>query len=106
MPTVKQEMSDDQRRRELLYGLRRTQEDKVVIDVSHLIQAVGLDEAETLVEDLAELQEAVTTPYSSRERIVRHGYCVVNRNLAVEALERKTVELNKALIDKVIKKSN
>jgi len=98
-------MSDDQRRRELLYGLRRTSEEKVVIDVSHLIQSIGLDEAETLVEDLAEIHEAVTTPYSSRERIVRHGYCVVTRALAVEALERKTVEINKALIDKVIKKT-
>jgi hypothetical protein len=105
MPSVAQQMSVQERREQMLYGLRRTQADTVVVDVSHLIHATDMDTAENLVEELAESQELVRSAYSSRERLVRHGYAVVNRALAVEAIERKIVATNKAAIDRVIKPS-
>lgn len=92
-------MTDKERRSQLLMGLRNTTETIVALNVTHLIQAVGIDQSERLVMNLAGLVSPIRTPYSSKVKIQRSGTCVVKREEAIEAIERATVNSAKKEID-------
>ncbi|GIW60302.1 MAG: hypothetical protein KatS3mg087_1368 [Patescibacteria group bacterium] len=102
--TVSQEMSPQERRTRLLNGLKATSSEKVVVNFSHLAHALSMDEAEKLVENMAEMVGAVQTAYSTRVRKTRDAYCEIDRLATIEALEKKTIDTNKAAIDAQVKK--
>ena len=93
-------MESSKRRRELMIGLTGTREAVVCVEVTHLIEAVGLNKAERLIAALAGMKATVRSPYSSRERVIRCGNCVVSREQVIDAIQEATFKENKSIIDR------
>ena len=109
MRTVSDEMSNSERREELIKGLSATGEDKVFVDVSHVIQAIGLVETEKHIESLVEQQEVENprafTPRSAlRFAVRRRGIAQVNRSAVLKACKEARAKENKDKIDSYLKK--
>lgn len=97
-------MSDEQRRDELIMGLAATAHEKVFVNVSHLIQAIGLNEAEKLVESLTDIEEANALAFrpnsTLRARYVRSGMAQIDRGLALEACRKAKQDATKKAIQR------
>ena len=93
-------MEASKRRTALLYGLRRTRENLVHVDTTHLIEALGLEGAEKLVKNMTAMISATRPAYSTREVVVRNGYCAVVREECILELEKKNVQEAKSAIDR------
>jgi hypothetical protein len=92
--TVRDQMPDEERAKKLLFGLRRTLNDKVIVNISHLAQAVGsIQEANKLAESLSGTTEigafASSRRSTLRNTVQRAGICQVDRLATVEAIEKK-----------------
>jgi len=101
--TVSEEMSDEQRRDELITGLSATGNDAVFINLSHLAQAIGLDKAEGYIESLTQTQEYVNPSLSQkstlRPKTVCGGLCQVDRKSVLEACLKAKADSTKKAID-------
>jgi hypothetical protein len=84
---VGKKMKDSERRERLLRSLTAGGLDECALNFSHLAQAVGMEEAEKLVEQLAGSAEQVQSRYIPRGKTVRSGMAVVNRHAAIAAVE-------------------
>ena len=93
-------MESAKRRSELLYGLRRTREDTVHIDVTHLIEAVGLEISERLIKNMSGMVAATRPAYSTTEVIVRNGNCTVDREDCIMEIERRMITEAKLSIER------
>lgn len=103
--TVANEMPDEQRREELILGLSSTQNESVTINVSHLIQAVGLQKADELSGPITATVEAVgkqrNGPATTRQLSFKHsGMTEVDRESTLEALKEAKAKATKDKIDK------
>jgi len=100
---VNEEMSDVQRRDELIAGLSATGAESVFVNISHLAQAVGMGDAEELAESLVQTNEAVRPNLSQRStlrpKIQRSGMCQVDRAATLEACLKAKQDTNKKAID-------
>lgn len=103
MPTVSEEMSNGERRRRLLHGLKATGDDEVALNFSHLAQAVGMDKAESLVLMLCGHSELTTSKYNAKPQIKKSGICTVNRESVIEAINKITIDEAKKFHDRKIK---
>lgn len=101
--TVNQEMSDEQRREELIMGLSATGAESVFVNFSHLAQAVGVAKAEELAESLVETHELVNPNLSQRStlrtKLVKGGVCQIDRAAALECCLKSKMDSNKKAID-------
>lgn len=109
--SVSEEMSDERRRDELIMGLSGTNSDKVFVNISHLIQAVGLKEAEKCVESLVQMEEqenprAFTSRSAMRVHTRRSGICQVNREAALRACHDAKGTQTKKKIDTALSKQS
>ena len=106
--TVSQAMSDEQRRDELIMGLAATTHDKVFVNVSHLIQAIGMNEAEKLVESLTDFEETNVLAFRPRSTLrakyYRAGICQIDRELALEACKKAKQDSAKKAIERKLNK--
>jgi hypothetical protein len=102
--TVANEMTAEERRKRLMHGLTSTQEEMVVVNVSHLAHAIGMDAAEKLVQNLVAMDAIIPTPYSRKPQYKSDGLCTINRLEAIEAIERVTINAAKLKIDKKLQK--
>lgn len=89
MPTVSQEMTPEERQKRLLHGLKACGDETVVVNVSHLAHALGMDEAEKLATNLREMDGLLPSRYSRTAKFVRQGLCEVDRLAVIEAIENK-----------------
>ena len=103
--TVAQEMSAEQRRKELLVGLTITSEEEVVVNSSHLAHAVGMDTAEGMIQNLVAMNGLIPTPYSRKPNFVSQALCKINRLEAVEAIKRVQEKTERIKIDQLIKRT-
>ena len=102
-PTVSEEMSNDDRREELIQGLSATENETVTIDVSHLIQAIGLKEADRFTESLTDFVMSIKSPRpnsAQRSRYRRTGMATINRQAVLNACIEARAEAAKKKIDK------
>lgn len=102
-PTVREQMDDDTRREQLIRGLSNTQNEEVTIDVSHMIQAIGLKEADRLTEALTDSVMAIGSPRpksAQRAKFQRAGLAKVNRVAVLNACLAARAEAAKKKIDK------
>lgn len=101
--TVREEMSDEQRRDELIAGLSATGEESVFINYSHLAQAVGEQKAESFIESMVEEQEVINpnlSPRSTlRRSLRRNAMCQVPRTDVLEACQQSKASATKKAID-------
>jgi len=103
--SVSQEMSAEQRRKELLAGLENAAtEDEVVVNFSHLAHAIGMDAAESLIHTLVSMEGLVATPYSRKPKLVSQGLCSINPQEAIEAIKRVQERTERARIDQLMKR--
>lgn len=93
-------MEGVKRRIQLLHGLRRTRDDTVYLDVTHLIEAVGLEVAERLIKNMAGMVAATRPAYSTTELIIRNGHCTVDRETCILEIERRNIAEAKSAIDR------
>jgi hypothetical protein len=86
---VGKQMPDHERRERLLNSLTAggIEGGEVALNVSHLAQAVGMEEAEKLVEGMAATAEVKQSRFSPKGKTVRSGIAVVNRAAAIEAVK-------------------
>lgn len=94
-------MPPEERRRRLLHGLRAGGGDKVYLNFSHLAQAIGMDEAEKLVEHMSAMHGIVTNQYSSKPTFVKDGLCAVDRLLTIDAILAARAKAEKETIDRL-----
>lgn len=104
MRTVAQEMPVEERRRQLLHGLKAGGGDKVYVNFSHLAHAIGMDEAEKLVEHMSSMHCIVTNQYSSKPTYIKDGLCAIDRLLAIEAVLEARARSEKETIDRLTNK--
>ena len=103
--SVSQEMSAEQRRKELLDGLEKASNvEEVVVNFSHLAHAVGMDTAESLIHTLVSMEGLVATPYSRKPRLVSQGMCSINPQDAIDAIKRVQERTERAKIDQLMKR--
>jgi len=100
---VNEEMSDVQRRDELIMGLSATGAESVFVNISHLAQATNMVVAEELAESLVQTNEAVRPNLSARStlrpKVQRSGMCQVDRVATLEACLKAKQDSNKKAID-------
>ena len=96
MPTVSQQMPDEERRTRLIKGLQAGGGETVVLNVSHLCQAVGMAKAESLVLNLVSMNSLESSPYSKKLTQRMQGMAEVNRveclKACLDAASKKPVE--------------
>jgi hypothetical protein len=103
MKTVCQEMSEEQRREELIMGLSNTGSDVVIINFSNLAHAVGMVEAEKHIQSLTVTNELVNPVFSPRSTLRQHhrcnALCQVDRVTVLEAILKAKADTTKKKID-------
>lgn len=104
MKTVAQQMSAAERRLRLLKGLNATKSERVVVNFSKLAHAIGMDAAESLIVNMAEMRSLQRTPYKRDPELVAEAMVEIDRQSAVDAIERVTVKTEKLRIDSLLKK--
>jgi hypothetical protein len=94
-------MPVEERRRQLLHGLKAGGGDEVYVNFSHLAHAIGMDEAEKLVEHMSSMHSIINNKYTSKPTYVRDGLCAINRLLAIEAVLSARAKSEKETIDRL-----
>lgn len=85
--TVSQEMPDDERRERLYKSVKACGGGEIAVETSHLIQAVGMEVAEKLIQTSAETMTLVSSTVSRTPKLRTTGICAVDRDEALEAIE-------------------
>jgi len=97
-------MPAERRRIELIEGMSATLNEVVTINISHLIQSVGLEKADQLSGPMSETIEAIARerngPSTNRRMTYRrNGMVEVDRLETLEALKEARGKAEKAKID-------
>lgn len=95
-------MSAQERRERLLHGLNASQNERVVVNFSHLAHAIGMDAAEALILNMAEIQSLVSSNYRKGPDLIREALVEIDRATAIDVILRTQSKANKAKIDELL----